>query len=83
MLLSWFATAAAFLIGDWMLSGVRVDGIVASLIAAALLGFVNMTIKPVLWVLSLPITLITFGLFLLVLNAMMTAWSRGSCQASR
>jgi putative membrane protein len=71
MILSWIATAVAFLIGDQLLSGVYVGGIVSALIAAAVLGFVNMTIKPILWILTLPITLITFGLFLLVVNAMM------------
>ena len=71
MILSWIATAVAFLIGDQLLSGVYVSGIVSALIAAAVLGVVNMTIKPILWILSLPITIITFGLFLLVLNAMM------------
>src|SRR6188508_2799332 len=46
-------------------------------IAAAVLGLLNAIVRPVLWVLTLPITVVTLGLFLLVLNAIMlelTAW---------
>ena len=72
MLLSWFATAAALLLGAWLLpGGVFVGGIFSALMAAAVLGFVNMTIKPILFILTLPITLITLGLFTFVINAMM------------
>lgn len=71
MLLSWVATAVALLIGDWLLRGVFVGGIFWALIAAALLGLVNMTIKPILFVLTLPINLLTLGLFTFVINAMM------------
>ena len=77
MILSWLATAVAFLIGDRLLSGVFVGGIVPALIAAFLLGLVNASIKPVLFILTLPITIVTLGLFALVLNAMMlglVAW---------
>jgi putative membrane protein len=71
-MLSWFATAAALLLGSWLLSpGVTVDGVGTALLAAAVLGLVNMTIKPILWLLTLPITIITLGLFTFVLNAMM------------
>ena len=71
MILSWIATAVALMIGDQLLSGVFVGGIVSSLIAAAVLGLVNMTIKPVLFILTLPINLLTLGLFTFVINAMM------------
>ena len=71
MMLSWIATALALLIGDQLLRGVFVGGIFSALIAAALLGLVNMTIKPILFILTLPINLLTLGLFTFVLNAMM------------
>jgi putative membrane protein len=72
MLLSWFATAAALLLGAWLIpGGVFVEGVFSALMAAAVLGFVNMTIKPILFILTLPITLITLGLFTFVINAMM------------
>lgn len=77
ILVSWLATAIALLIGDRALSGVFVGGIAPALVAAAVLGLVNVTVKPILFVLTLPITLLTLGLFTFVLNAMMlglVAW---------
>jgi putative membrane protein len=71
MLLSWIATAAGLLIGDFFLRGVFVGGIFWALLAAALLGLVNATIKPILFILTLPINLLTLGLFTFVINAMM------------
>ena len=71
MILSWIATAVALLIGDQLLRGVFVGGLFSALIAAAVLGFVNMTIKPILFILTLPINLLTLGLFTFVINAMM------------
>ena len=50
---------------------IRVDGFLAALIAAILLGIVNTIIRPILVILTFPITLLTFGLFLLVINALM------------
>jgi len=71
MILSWIATAIALLVGDQLLSGVFVGGIFSALIAALVLGLVNMTIKPILFILTLPINLLTLGLFTFVINAMM------------
>lgn len=71
MIISWIATAVALLIGDQLLRGVFVGGIFSALIAAAILGLVNMTIKPILFILTLPINLLTLGLFTFVINAMM------------
>ena len=50
---------------------IRVDGFLAALIAAILLGIVNTIIRPILVILTFPLTLLTFGLFLLVINALM------------
>lgn len=77
MILSWLATAIALLAGDRLFEGVFVGGLVPALIAAAVLGLVNVTIKPILFILTLPITFVTLGLFTFVLNAMMlglVAW---------
>jgi putative membrane protein len=83
ILVSWLATAVALMIGDRVLSGVFVGGLIPSLIAAAVLGLVNITIKPILFILTLPITLLTLGLFTFVINAMMLAlvgWLVGGFQ---
>jgi putative membrane protein len=50
---------------------IRVDGFLAALVAAFLLGVVNAVIRPVLVLLTLPLTLVTLGLFLLVINGLM------------
>lgn len=71
IVLSWVTTAVALLIGDRLLSGVFVGGIWPALIAAAVLGLVNVTVKPILFILTLPINLLTLGLFTFVINAMM------------
>jgi putative membrane protein len=77
LLLSWIATTLGLLAGDKLLAGVAIGSVGAALIAAAVLGLVNATIKPVLFILTLPVTLLTLGLFTFVLNAMMlglVAW---------
>jgi len=77
ILVSWLTTTVALLIGDRLLSGVFVGGIVPALVAALVLGVVNVTVKPILFVLTLPINLLTLGLFTFVLDAMMlglVAW---------
>jgi putative membrane protein len=71
ILASWLATALALMIGDRLLSGVFVGGWFPALMAAAVLGFVNVTVKPILFLLTLPINLLTLGLFTFVINAMM------------
>ena len=50
---------------------IRVDGFLAALVAAILLGIVNTIIRPILVILTFPLTLLSFGLFLLVVNGLM------------
>jgi len=71
IVLSWVTTALALLIGDRLMSGVFVGGLFPALIAAAVLGLMNVTVKPILFILTLPINLLTLGLFTFVINAMM------------
>ena len=64
----------AYLSGGWLLS---VDNFTAALWAALVLAVVNAVVRPIVGLLSLPITILTFGLFALVLNALMillVAW---------
>jgi len=53
--------------------GVRIDNLETLLLAGLLLGVVNAVVRPIAFVLTLPITIVTLGLFLLVLNAAMVA----------
>ncbi len=55
----------------YLLSGVSIDGYLDAVIVALLLGVVNFLIKPILTLLTLPITILTLGLFLLVINGAM------------
>lgn len=60
----------SILIADLLLSGVQVDTWITGLILAGVIILINFTIKPILVILTLPLTLVTFGLFLLVINAL-------------
>ena len=71
LLLRWALNAVALMLVPELLTDIRVDGYAAALISALLLGFVNAIIRPVLVLVTLPITLLTLGLFTLVINAMM------------
>jgi putative membrane protein len=70
---AWAVNAAALWVADVLFTGVRIDGWKAYLIGAAVLGIANGIIKPVLALLTLPIIIITLGLFLLVINIAMLA----------
>jgi putative membrane protein len=60
--------ALAIMLAASIVPGISVDGVVPALVGGLLLGLVNAVVRPVLIILTLPITLITLGLFLLVLN---------------
>jgi putative membrane protein len=62
-------SALAVMVTQWILPGVSVDTFFTGIIVALILGLFNATIKPFLVILTLPITVVTFGLFLLVINA--------------
>ena len=67
----------AILVAAWLLPGLHVAGTGTALLAGAILGVVNALVRPVLFILTLPFTLITLGLFIFVLNAIclgLTAW---------
>ena len=59
----------AIIIAAYLLPGLHVNGPFPALIAGVILGFVNAIVRPVLFVLTLPLTLVTLGLFIFVLNA--------------
>lgn len=72
-LLTWLGTAVALLITSKIVPGFLLNGFVAALIASLVIGLVNATIRPILRTLAFPITLLTFGLFTFVINAL-TLW---------
>jgi putative membrane protein len=64
-------TAALLLLVAYFVRGVHVQGWGSALIGALVLGFVNAVVRPLMVLLTLPFTVLTFGLFLLVVNALM------------
>lgn len=77
LLLVWILNAVALLVVAYLLPGITVASFGSALIAALVLGLLNTLIKPLLILLTLPITIVTLGLFLLVLNALVF-WFAGS-----
>lgn len=67
-LLHWLVTAGALLLADRALDGVRVASGTALVVSAIVLGLVNALVRPVLVLLTLPLTIVTLGLFYLVVN---------------
>jgi putative membrane protein len=70
-LINWFIYAMAIGITAYILPGVYLDGVFAALVTAAILGLVNGVLRPVLFIFTLPLTILTLGLFTFVLNALM------------
>jgi putative membrane protein len=67
----------AIIIAAWLLPGIHISSSLSALLAGVILGFVNAIVRPVLFFLTLPLTLLTLGLFIFVLNAIcfaLTAW---------
>ncbi|HEY3048288.1 MAG TPA: phage holin family protein [Polaromonas sp.] len=77
LILNWLCSAAALLAVAYLYSGVVVNSFTAALIAAAVLGALNMVVRPILVLLTLPVTLVTLGLFLFIVNALMF-WAAAS-----
>lgn len=77
LLLVWLLNSVALLVVAYILPGVAVASFGSAMIAALVIGLLNMLVKPILVFLTLPITILTLGLFLLVLNALLF-WLAGS-----
>jgi putative membrane protein len=75
VLINWFITTVAILIGAYLLPGVAVRGIGAAVVAALVLGLINAFIKPILIILTLPLNILTLGLFTFVLNALLVLFT--------
>ena len=76
-LLTWLLAACALLLVAYLYPGVQVQSFTSALIAAFVIGLFNMVLRPILVVLTLPVTLITLGLFLFVINALLF-WAAAS-----
>ena len=77
LILTWLLAACALLMVTYVYPGVDVRSFPSALIAAAVIGLFNMLLRPVLVVLTLPVTVVTLGLFLFVINALLF-WAAAS-----
>jgi putative membrane protein len=77
IIFKWLLSAAALLAVAHLYSGVQVSTFTSAMVAALVIGLLNTIVRPILVLLTLPVTLITLGLFLFVINALMF-WAAGS-----
>jgi len=73
LVVAWAINAAALWVADALFDGVTINGWAAFLIGSAVLGIANALIKPVLAILTLPLIIVTLGLFYLLINIAMVA----------
>lgn len=71
LLVVWVLNALALMAVAYLVPGIHVANFTAALLASVVIGFANVLVKPILVILTLPITLLTLGLFLLVINGLL------------
>jgi putative membrane protein len=71
LLLKWLIMAVSIVISAYLIPGVKVSGFLSALWVALFLGIVNVLIKPILLLITLPINILTLGLFTFVINALL------------
>ena len=73
----WLILTAAIMAASYLIDGIRVSGFFSAFCAAAVLGILNALFRPILFILTLPINIMTFGLFTFVINALLLKMSSG------
>ena len=71
LIVHWLINAAALFVLPYVLSSIQVKDFVTALVVALVLGLVNAVIRPILVLLTLPVTILTLGFFILVINALL------------
>ncbi len=77
LLVIWLITAIGLWLVTLLVPGIRAKSVTSLLLAAMVLGLINAFIRPLLWVLTLPLTVFTFGFFALIINAFMIKITAG------
>ena len=83
LFIKWLCLTGAVLFAAYVVDGIYVSGFFSAFFTAAALGILNMFFRPVLFILTLPINIMTLGLFTFIINAMMlslTSWLSGKFQ---
>ncbi len=68
-ILTWIITALSLLITAYLIPGIIIEGFTVAAIATLVMGLINAVVRPILLLFTLPLTILTLGLFLLVVNA--------------
>ena len=71
LLIRWLILAAAVWVAAAIIPGIHLEGIKSTLVVAAVLGLLNLYLRPIIFLLSLPFTIITLGFFIIVINAIL------------
>lgn len=77
LLIRWLILTLAIVFASYLIPGIEVRGISSAFFAAAILGILNAFLRPILIILTFPLTILTFGLFLFVINALMLNMASG------
>ena len=73
----WLILTAAIMAASYLIDGIRVSGFFSAFCAAAVLGILNSLFRPILFILTLPINIMTLGLFTFVINALLLKMASG------
>ncbi len=71
LLVSLLLSSIAVFVTAYIMPGVQINGFMTALVVAVILGIINAVLKPILLIITLPITILTLGLFTLVINALL------------
>ncbi|HVO68098.1 MAG TPA: phage holin family protein [Syntrophales bacterium] len=77
LLIRWLILTVAIIFASYLLEGIHISGFFSAFFAAAILGILNALFRPVLIILTLPINILTFGLFTFIINALMLKMASG------
>lgn len=77
LVVKWLILTIAIMLASYLIDGIRVSGFFSAFFTAAVLGILNMFFRPILLILTLPINILTLGLFTFVINALMLMMASG------
>ncbi len=77
LFIRWLILTLAIILASYLIPGIRVTGFFSALFTAAILGILNTLFRPILLILTLPVNLLTLGLFTFVINALMLMMASG------
>jgi putative membrane protein len=77
LLVRWLILTAAIMVASYLIQGIEVNGFFSALLAAAILGVLNVFFRPILLILTLPINILTLGFFTFIINAVLLKMASG------